>query len=196
MAILLLDVMGTLVHEPFRAEVPAFFGTALPALVRELSHDAWIDFELGKIDEATFAARCFRDGRALDYDGLVAALTGAYRYLDGIEPLLAALAGAGHQLHALSNYPVWYRLIESRLGLSRYLAWSFVSCETGVRKPDAGAYLGAAARLGVEPARCLFVDDRDENCAAARAVGMDAIRYDGTHALRAELIERGVLDAS
>jgi HAD superfamily hydrolase (TIGR01509 family) len=191
--VLLLDVMSTLVHEPFRHEVPAFLGRTLHQLHHELSLEAWVDFEHGTIDEATFARRLFRDGRAVDYAGLVATVQAAYQYLDGIEPLLAELAAAGHPMYALSNYPVWYRLIDDKLGLSRYLSWQFVSCLTGVRKPDERAYRGAAAALGVAPAACVFVDDREDNCVAARAVGMDAIRFEGAVPLRRALASRNLL---
>jgi len=49
--------------------------------------------------------------------------------------LLHELYAGGVPLHALSNYPRWYQLIEDRLELSRYLRWSFVSCLIGMRKP-------------------------------------------------------------
>lgn len=40
-------------------------------------------------------------------------------------------------------------------------------------KPDPEGYLGAAAKLGVEPSRCLVIGDRDDaDGAAARAAGM------------------------
>jgi HAD superfamily hydrolase (TIGR01509 family) len=193
MAIVLLDVMSTLVHEPFLAEVPAFLGVELRDLRHALSIEAWVDFECGRIDEGTFAGRFFRDGRAFDYHGLVAMLRDAYRYLDGIEPLLGELRAAGHDLYALSNYPVWYQIIDDKLALSRFLSWRFVSCRTGVRKPDPAAYSGPAAALGVAPAACLFVDDRHDNCEAARAVGMDAIRFVDAPTLRAELVQRNLL---
>merc|ERR1719174_3475258 len=70
-------------------------------------------------------------------------------------PTLRRLRAApGLRLHALSNYPVWYRNIEAKLRLSEHLEWSFVSCETGTRKPDAAAFEGAAAALGVPPGAC------------------------------------------
>ena len=68
-----------------------------------------------------------------------------------------------------------------------------MSCERGVRKPDAEAYLGAARHLGIAPGACLFVDDRPANCAAAEGVGMPAITFRGADDLRARLVERGVL---
>lgn len=48
--------------------------------------------------------------------------------MDGTESLLVRLKAAGVEMHAFSNYPVWYRLVEEKLLLSRFLEWSFVSC--------------------------------------------------------------------
>lgn len=190
---LLFDVMGTLVHEPFYEEVPAFFGMSLEELIEAKHPKAWLRFETGGIDEATLFETFFLDGRAFDHEGLKACMAEAYRWLEGMEELVADLRETGASLHALSNYSPWYRLIEERLAVSRYVAWSFVSCDTGVRKPDREAYLGPARALGVEPADCVFVDDREANCRAARALGMDAIRFRGAKGLRAELERRGLL---
>jgi len=190
---LLLDVMSTLVYEPFFEEVPGFFGLSLPELLPLLRKGAWVDFELDKIDEATFFGRFFADGRSFDGPGLRDAMVDAYAWLDGIEELLGELQAAGIEMHLLSNYPRWYQLIEQKLGLSRYAKWSFVSCDMGVRKPDLAAYLGPARQLGADPKQLLFVDDRASNCAAAREAGMDAIVFHGAAALREELIKRRLL---
>jgi FMN hydrolase / 5-amino-6-(5-phospho-D-ribitylamino)uracil phosphatase len=194
-AVLFLDVMDTLVHEPFFREMPAHFGLSLEELVAAKHPTAWVEFELGRLGEPEFLRSFFRDGRTYDHAGFLAMVEGAYRWLPGMEALLAELADHGHELHALSNYPCWYERIEARLGLSRYLAWSFVSCRTGVRKPDARAFSGAAEALGVAPAACLLVDDREENCAAARALGMPAVRFTGAAELRDALARRGLLPA-
>jgi len=190
---LLLDVMSTLVHEPFVADLPAHFSLSLEQLKAAVSGDAWVAFEHGDIDEAEFATRFFVDGRRYDYDAMVALLRGSYAFLDGIEALLTDLKAAGVPMYALSNYPRWYLLIEDELALSRFVDWRFVSCETGVRKPDPRAYTGAADALHLEPQQCLFVDDREGNCAAARQVGMPAVRFQGADALRSELETRGLL---
>ncbi|NOT32372.1 MAG: HAD-IA family hydrolase [Planctomycetes bacterium] len=194
-SILLFDVMDTLVHEPFHREMPAFFGMTLAELTAAKHPTAWIDFELGRASEAEFLASFFRDGRDFDRAGFVDCVRAAYRWLPGMEELLAALCARGHVLHALSNYPEWYRMVEERLGLSRYLAWSFVSCRTGVRKPDERAFTGAAAELGVPPGECLLIDDRAENVAAARAQGLQALRFTSAYQLGLELAQRGLLAA-
>lgn len=190
--ILLLDVMGTLVHDPFAREMPAFFGMSLERLLDEKHPTAWVEFERGELDETTFLARFFADGRDFDAAGFVDHVEASYRFLDGIPTLLDALREAGVEMHALSNYPTWYRRIERRLGLSRWVPWTFVSCRTGVRKPHPEAYLGAARALGVDPGDCLFVDDREANVAAARGVGMAAHHFTGAGALRDALARHGV----
>lgn len=191
--VLLLDVMDTLVHDPFYAEVLEFFDMDLESLFAIKSKDAWVRFELGELDEAELVDCYFTDGRKLDLAGLRACMSEAYRFLPGIEALLGELREAGIEMHALSNYPVWWELIEARLCVSRYLSWTFVSCRTGVRKPDPRAYLGAAEALGRPLDELLFVDDRAKNCAGAEAVGMDAIRFEGAASLRQALRARGLL---
>ena len=47
----------------------------------------------------------------------------------------------------------------------------------GTAKPDLAIYRHAAEGLGVAPAHVLFIDDREDNIAAARKAGMQAIRY-------------------
>ena len=62
----------------------------------------------------------------------------AYRYLDGMEELLARLASGGAEVHAFSNYPSWWRQVERRLRLSQYLQWTFVSCEPPIKVKGGG----------------------------------------------------------
>jgi len=186
--VLLLDVMGTLVYDPFHSDMPAFFGMSLRELLDQKHPDAWVRFEHGELSEDEMLRSFFADGRDYDHDAFVAMVKGAYRYLDGIEPLLAELKARGVPMHAMSNYPSWYRWIEERLALSRYLDWSFVSCETGLRKPAAEAYEHAARALGVPPERCVFVDDRPKNVDAARAVGMRGVVFESAEQLRRELL--------
>ena len=49
---------------------------------------------------------------------------------------------------------------------------------TKILKPDPRAYLDCARKLGVEPQRCVFVDDQKRNVKGAEAVGMHAVYFD------------------
>ena len=194
--ILLLDVMDTLVREPFHEVMPRFFGMTSAELIAAKHPTTWVEFEGGEIDEAEFLARFFRDGRAFDHAAFKRTVRDSYGWLPGMEALLEELSAGGYAIHALSNYPPWFRMIEERLGLSRFLEWSFVSCLTGVRKPDPRAFSGAVAALGVAPGECLFVDDRERNCAAARELGLPSVRFTSARELRDELVRRGLLRAT
>jgi HAD superfamily hydrolase (TIGR01509 family) len=190
---LLLDVLGTLVHDPFFDDVPRALGLTLEELLRAKHPTAWVEFELGGMSEEEFLPRFFADGRAYDHDALVRAFREGFRLLDGVEELLRELALAGVRPHLLSNYPVWYRTIEERVKLSRFAEWSFVSCDTGRRKPDPEAYLHAARTLERAPSECLFVDDVERNVVAAARLGMRTVRFVGASELRRELVRHGVL---
>ncbi len=189
--VLLWDVMSTLVRDPFYEDVPRFFGTSLPELVAIKDPHAWPAFERGHIDGAQLCERFFLDRRPVDGPGLRATMSDGYAWLPGVEEIVAELADAGVEMHALSNYPRWFELIEERLSPSRYLAWTFVSCKTGLRKPEAAAYRHAVSALGVRPADATFVDDRDDNCAAAQACGLKAVRFEDASRLRRALFRDG-----
>ena len=96
-------------------------------------------------------------------------------------------------MFALSNYPVWYEIVREVRGLDRFFDFRFMSCLTGLRKPDAAVYTHAYKSLQVAPLRCIFIDDREKNCEAARAVGMDAIVFRDASALEEQLTTRGIL---
>lgn len=59
------------------------------------------------------------------------------------------------------------------------LTGQFVSSELGLRKPETQAYAKVAALAGFTPEELLFFDDLEENVAAARAVGYQALKVSG-----------------
>ena len=191
--ILLLDVMETLVCEPFYEAMPKHFGMTFEQLLEAKHPTAWIAFEKGVITEDEYVQKFFHDERSVDGEALRDCLWQVYEWMDGMHALTRELHGLGYEMHALSNYPIWYEMIEEKLGLSRYLEWTFVSTRTGLRKPDERAFLHAAESLNVSPEQCLFIDDRAVNVDAAQKVGMDSILMKGAGKLRHELRIRGLI---
>lgn len=119
----------------------------------------------------------------------------AYRWIDGMEDLLTRLARAEYDMHSLSNYPVWHQYIEAKLQLSRYLRWTFISCEgpiKGLRKPSPECFAAVIEHIGRPAGELLLVDDRLENVTAARAAGMMAIHFNDASQLEEELIALGL----
>ena len=50
----------------------------------------------------------------------------------------------------------------------------------GMRKPDRGIYELTLERLGLPAEACVFLDDLEVNCDAARELGMTAVRFEST----------------
>ncbi len=62
-----------------------------------------------------------------------------------------------------------------------------ISGDVGLRKPDPEIYLLAAAKIGLDPAECVFVDDLPGNLKPAARLGMAVIRHTAAAATIAEL---------
>ncbi|KAK2994732.1 hypothetical protein RJ640_002538 [Escallonia rubra] len=190
--ILLFDVMDTIVRDPFYQDVPAFFGMSLKDLIECKHPAAWIEFEEGLINEMELARNFFKDGRPLDLEGLKNCMRRGYSYLDGVEELLQALHRNGYEIHAFTNYPIWYEMIEDKLKLSTYLSWTFCSCKIGKRKPEPDFYLEVLKHLDVDSASCIFIDDRMKNVEAAINAGMAGLQFKNADLLRQDLSLLGV----
>jgi putative hydrolase of the HAD superfamily len=116
---------------------------------------------------------------------LIAADIGSWREVDPqMLELLDVLARSGLTLALLSNIPPELAddFLQRHEWLRRFSALGF-SCRIGHVKPEAAAFDWCIRTLGVEPARILFVDDREENVRAARACGMQGHLFTGAAAL-------------
>ena len=67
----------------------------------------------------------------------------------------------------------------------------FSSCWLGVRKPTRQIYERVLGMTQADPPRCLFVDDREQNLAPARALGMHTIQFTSATALANSLAGLG-----
>jgi len=72
-------------------------------------------------------------------------------------------------------------------GLCELFDVFFSSCWLGVRKPTRAIYERALGMTQTDPHRTLFVDDREQNLAPARALGMQTIHYREAKQLASEL---------
>lgn len=95
---------------------------------------------------------------------------------------LAALRGAGYRVVMLSNTNSghWPRIEQLFMEAGGKLPSEcfdalYLSYLMRRRKPEPGIFLTLLESEGVEAADCLFFDDSAENCAAARALGIDAV---------------------
>lgn len=103
-----------------------------------------------------------------------------------------------YRLSILSNADLGLRRrVETELEIRDLFDDVVISAEVGLAKPEPAIFRLAAARLGLPPEACVFVDDWDLNVEAARAVGMTAVLYrvDRGDDLRALLAAVGVAPA-
>jgi HAD superfamily hydrolase (TIGR01509 family) len=102
--------------------------------------------------------------------------------VEGMIPLLDRLQSKGIDLAICSNNnEFWFRRQMDKLGLHRFFSPSkiILSCRIGVSKssPRFEMFHAAADALRVIKAKCVFVDDRDENVKRARQCGMIGILF-------------------
>ena len=185
-----LDLMDTVVHDPYREALRAATTVRLDALFVRRDPDLYPSLERGEIDEATYWARHRQAGIEMDPARFHEVRRERTRWLPGMAELLEDLEGAALRVTA-SNYPVWVEeLADEVLGdrFDRVLA----SCHLGARKPDAAFYERLLDRLDLDAGQVAFVDDREVNVEAATAVGMPAHRFEGAEPLRRWLRDLGV----
>jgi beta-phosphoglucomutase len=161
------------IGRPFtRADFAATFGMRNPEIIRKLFFPDADDErcrELGERKEGLYRASVREEGVKL---------------LPGVDRLLAAFAAAGWPQAVGSSAPPGN--LDLLLGLTdtrRYFAAVVTGDDVTRGKPDPEVFLAAAARLGVEPGRCVVFEDAVAGVAAARAGGMRcvAVTFVGHH---------------
>ena len=102
-------------------------------------------------------------------------LLGALEWSEPICSVLADARAAGLRTAIVSNqFSGWsdsFGAAVSGLGADEVV----ISCDVGMRKPDAAIYRLACSRLGVDPTEALFLDDSAAMAEGAAAVGLTAI---------------------
>jgi putative hydrolase of the HAD superfamily len=144
------------------------------------------DVETGTLSEADFEARFAPMlGAGIEPAGLIGRLSASLR---PDRPMLDALGRVHHAGHATA-------IVSNSFGHGAYDGYDLerrvdhvvLSGAVGVRKPSRRIYLLAAELAGVDPARCVFVDDLAQNISGAERVGMRGVHHTDSAATIAEL---------
>lgn len=111
----------------------------------------------------------------------------------GTVAILEHLAEAGVDLLALTNFPnEVYEETRDRFTFFGRFRGVVVSGHEKLSKPDPEIFRILASRYGIEPSRAIFIDDREDNVAAARALGFRGHVFTTPEALAAELAGLGL----
>jgi putative hydrolase of the HAD superfamily len=157
-------------------------------------------FERGEITEDEFYDRFLKQAGldpgdpTLDRAALDLAANDIFELNVPIVPLCGHLVMAGYRLGVLSNTsaPHWRHCTARFSMLTTLFSVHAVSFRLGAMKPDRLAFERAAELAGARPEDIFFTDDRDENVAAAREVGYDAVLFESVSQLNEALRQRGV----
>jgi putative hydrolase of the HAD superfamily len=152
------------------------------------------ELECGRMTEADFLASI---GRALGRGAKLDGFTEKYfEHLDRNEPMIdcmRSLRDRGLRMALLTNnVREWQPLWRTMLPVDEIFEVLVDSGFVGMRKPDAEIYELTLERLGLPAAACLFVDDTEVNCVAARGLGMTAVHFRETEQALGEIA--GALD--
>ena len=106
--------------------------------------------------------------------------------------IVRELRAAGVPVYALSNWSAeTYPLTRPLCPFLGELEGILISGEAGVAKPDPAIFRLFLERFGLEAHEIVFIDDSAANVAAARALGMESIRFEDAALTRLELIRLG-----
>jgi 2-haloacid dehalogenase len=112
----------------------------------------------------------------------------------GSVAILAELRRRGTPLYALSNFSAeTYPSTFARFEFLRWFRGIVISGEVRAIKPEPEIYRALIETYAIDPQRAVFIDDVALNAEAATAFGIHAIHFTTPAALRAELVELGLL---
>ncbi len=184
---LLLDLGGVLIDVDYQRTARAFNELGFEgfeSIYSKAKQDNLFDgFETGELSPALFRERI----SALHGKGITAGqVDHCWNAMLGRIPqeridLLQRLRGK-FRLLLLSNtnaihVPAFERIITEQNGIADFRSLfdgAYYSCEMGLRKPDAKAFLYVLDRHGARPDRTLFIDDSIQHVEGARVAGLSA----------------------
>ena len=112
---------------------------------------------------------------------------------DYAETWVRYLKDKGYHVYILSNYATdTLERTEDKLTFLKYVDGAVFSCQVKQIKPEPEIYKTLLGRYHLDPEKSVFLDDRAENCEAARKQGIHAIQFKSFKQAAAELEKLGV----
>jgi putative hydrolase of the HAD superfamily len=196
------DIGGVLLSNGFGRRQRAGFYEALAlgeedrAEFEARREDANWFWERGLIDDAEFFQRTLlwkprtfslRDVQEALYAQQVVAHPGSFEILHALHAKgQVRLATLNNESRLLNEFRL------NRFRLRRYFEFCICSAYVGEMKPAAGIYRAAFEIGGDKPGEACFIDDKEENVAAANAAGLIGLHFTTAENLRAQLDSIGV----
>lgn len=197
--VVIFDMGGVIVSEkdvPVLKQLSKLFDRDIDTIEFAVGKDI-PDLQTGKIDNKTFFKHIVSE---LGTDVTMAEwrdvwYNGYSEHVKLNQPVVSMarkLRQAGYLTPIISNTEPGHVKINMARELYDGFEPLILSCEVGCRKPDAKIYKIALKKIGVDPDKCIFVDDNEEFLAPARKMGMETIHFQNARQLKKELIGLGL----
>jgi putative hydrolase of the HAD superfamily len=157
-----------------------------------------LELDRGTLPTAEYWGRIIRAGGILPDSDLIERIEredalGWTRINQAVVAWASELRSAGYRTAILSNMPVDKLAFMRESGRFEWLRDfdpAIFSCDFSMVKPEPTIYRLCLDRLGLAPARCLFLDDSAVNVEGARACGINALHFHTAAEAAGELMRR------
>jgi len=150
-------------------------------------------FDRGLIVSSEFYASCCEIIGVTPTERFAAEFRHAYQDIFEPRPDVGELVrelAAAHELWLMSNTNVWHLdYVRSQFDYFAYFTSNCNSCDTTFVKPEREIFETAIQRSGCPASDLTFIDDRQANVDAARALGINALRYTSASDVKEQLGE-------
>ena len=177
----IFDIGGVLVE---LAGVRFFeqFGFSAPICARlercTFGSKSWKEFDLGNLPDSEVIERFVRETPELEKEirTCMENVHGIVRRMDTTIPWIRELQADGRKVLYLSNYSMKVAGENAdAMDFLPYMDGGIMSCDYHLIKPDPAFYQILIDRYDLDPEKCVFLDDLEENLAAARDLGIHTI---------------------
>ncbi len=150
-------------------------------------------FETGLVEPRDFVAEISRVlDLSINYDQFCEIWSCIFMHTLVPESMLQGLK-ARYRLLLLSNTnAIHFEMISRTYPMLRHFDDLILSYEVKAMKPQPEIYRAAIERAGCEPCECFYTDDIAEYVAGARAMGIDAVQFQGAERLEQDMRARGI----
>lgn len=174
---IIFDVMGVIfeVGDDTNDLLVPYIQRLRPHVTRQQINAAYLQASLGRITPLDFWQEVDLGSAypQVEQTYLDACLTLDPQFL----PAVKALSRSSSIALLSNDVEEWSRYLRQRHGLEPFIRAAVISSSAGCRKPSPEIYRMLLTRIGVDPCRCVFIDDRPANLRAAAALGLRPVWF-------------------
>lgn len=195
---IIFDIGNVLVDFCWEEYLDSFpFPAAIKRRIAEATvlNDAWNEFDRGYYSEEELIKGFIRNEPELEKEIRLICdnIHDMLRRRDYAIPWIQELKSMGKKVYYLSNFSgKAARECADTIDFIPYTDGGILSYEEKIVKPDPKIYKLLMERYHLQPKECVFLDDRKDNCEAAKKLGIHAIRFTTREDAIEELKKLGV----